>query len=206
MPRKPAKSKKAGGVPVKSKSACKSYLDAAIFAIRALKSPHGSSRSAIAKFLKQEFGFDNKVAIRKAFKKGEAKGLLERNKQSFLVVGDDRYAPAPELVVEKVDEKIGGGDATVVSGSTVTVAYRGTLAETGEKFDSARSFSFVVGAGDVIKGWDIGLLGMRVGGKRRLLVPSALGYGKRGSGPRGQEGSIPPNSDLRFLITLKNIE
>ena len=65
----------------------------------------------------------------------------------------------------QLDEHLGKGDAVVKAGSTVTVSYRGTLATTGEEFDRAKAFTFVVGDGDVIKGWDIGLLGMRIGGK-----------------------------------------
>ena len=87
---------------MKSKAASKSYRDAIVYAIRELKSPSGSSRSSIAKFLKQEFGYDNKAAIRKALKTGETKGILDRNKQSFLVHGDPLYAAKPESVVEQV--------------------------------------------------------------------------------------------------------
>ena len=98
----PFRPKKSGRVPLKTKGACKSYLDSVIYAIRELRSPSGSSRSAIAKFLKQEFSYDNKVALRKALKKGETKGLLERNKQSFIVCGDTRYTAAPGSTVEQV--------------------------------------------------------------------------------------------------------
>ena len=58
----------------------------------------------------------------------------------------------------------------------------------------------------MIKGWDQGIAGMREGGKRRLIVPSKLGYGKKGSGRRGEEGSIPPDATLHFLVTLKSVK
>ena len=73
-------------------------------------------------------------------------------------------------------------------------------------FDSASKFSFLLGAGEVIKGWDQGVAGMRVGGKRKLVVPSKLGYGKRGSGKRGEVGSIPPDATLHFVISLKSVK
>ncbi len=87
-----------------------------------------------------------------------------------------------------------GTGATVVSGDTVTVTYVGTLTN-GTQFD-AGTLTFRVGAGTVIKGWDQGLPGMRVGGKRRLTVPPNLGYGSQGSGP------IPGNATLTFDIVL----
>ena len=68
-------------------------------------------------------------------------------------------------------------------------------------FDSSNNFTFVLGAGDVIKGWDQGIINMKVGSKRKLIVPSKLGYGKRGCKP-----DIPSNSILNFIITLKKIE
>mgnify|MGYP001145806012 CR=1 FL=1 len=74
--------------------------------------------------------------------------------------------------------------------------YRGTL-EDGTEFDAASRFDFTLGAGEVIKGWDKGIDGMRVGGKRKLIIPSKLGYGKRGSPPE-----IPPNATLVFDVEL----
>ena len=85
-------------------------------------------------------------------------------------------------------------------GKKVTVHYTGWLTN-GTKFDSSldrgRAFDFTLGIGQVIKGWDEGVQGMKVGEKRRLLIPSALGYGPRGAG-----GVIPPNADLIFEVTL----
>ena len=91
------------------------------------------------------------------------------------------------------DLTIGTG-ATVVTGDTVTVTYVGTLTS-GTQFD-AGTFTFRVGAGTVIKGWDQGLVGMRVGGKRRLTVPPSLAYGSQA------QNGIPANSTLKFDIVL----
>jgi FKBP-type peptidyl-prolyl cis-trans isomerase len=93
----------------------------------------------------------------------------------------------------------GTGDG-VTAGKKVTVHYTGWLTN-GTKFDSSldrgRPFDFNLGVGQVIKGWDEGVQGMKVGEKRKLMIPSALGYGARGAG-----GAIPPNADLIFEVTL----
>ncbi|CAE7612163.1 fkbp4 [Symbiodinium sp. KB8] len=85
------------------------------------------------------------------------------------------------------------------SGKKVTVAYEGRLTN-GKLFDSSNNFTFRLGVGKVIKGWDIGVASMKVGGKRKLIVPPHLGYGKAGAGA----GVIPPNATLEFIVTLKN--
>ena len=105
------------------------------------------------------------------------------------------------LVIE--DIKIGDGQE-VEKFNIVTVNYTGLL-EDGTKFDSSLNpgrtpFRFTVGAGQVIKGWDEGLMGMKVGGKRKLTIPPELGYGSRDDGP------IPANSTLIFEIDLLGIE
>ncbi len=99
----------------------------------------------------------------------------------------------------------GGGDGPAAkAGDTVSVHYTGTL-ENGQKFDSSRDrnqeFQFPLGAGRVIKGWDEGVAGMKVGDKRRLIIPSDLGYGSRGAG-----GVIPPNATLIFEVELLGIK
>ena len=105
-----------------------------------------------------------------------------------------------------IDTKVGTG-AEATPGMQVTVQYTGWLYDDGardkhgSKFDSSRDhgepFTFALGAGKVIKGWDQGVTGMRVGGKRTLLIPSSLGYGARGAG-----GDIPPNASLVFDVEL----
>jgi FKBP-type peptidyl-prolyl cis-trans isomerase len=102
-----------------------------------------------------------------------------------------------------VDEKIGTG-AEAVDGKTVSVFYTGTLVD-GTKFDSSKDratpFSFVLGSGMVISGWDQGIKGMREGGIRKLTIPPDLAYGDRGAG-----GLIPPNSVLIFEVELLKVE
>ena len=96
----------------------------------------------------------------------------------------------------------GTGEAAV-AGDTVSVHYVGTL-EDGTQFDSSRKsgrpFSFLLGSGEVIQGWDQGVAGMKVGELRKLVIPSDLGYGSRGSGP------ILPNSTLIFEVELLSIQ
>ena len=102
-----------------------------------------------------------------------------------------------------VDQVIGTG-ALAVAGKTTTVHYTGWLTN-GQKFDSSvdrgQPFSFPLGSGRVIKGWDEGVQGMKVGGKRKLTIPSALGYGARGAG-----GVIPPNATLIFDVELLGVQ
>ena len=100
------------------------------------------------------------------------------------------------------DLEVGTGPVAV-AGQTLVVHYRGTL-ENGEQFDSGfdrEPFSFPLGRGQVIVGWDKGVPGMKVGGRRRLVIPPELGYGSRGVG-----GVIPPNATLIFEVELLDIK
>jgi len=105
-----------------------------------------------------------------------------------------------ELVIE--DLKLGDG-AEARSGQNVTVHYVGTLTD-GKKFDSSRDrgqgFGFKLGAGQVIKGWDQGVAGMKVGGLRKLTIPPELAYGDRGF-----PGAIPPRATLVFEVELLKV-
>jgi peptidylprolyl isomerase len=97
-----------------------------------------------------------------------------------------------------------GNGPTAAPGNMVHVHYSGYLT-TGEKFDSSRDrgepFSFPLGAGQVIKGWDDGVAGMKVGGQRQLRIPPQLGYGSAGAG-----GTIPPNATLVFDVELLGVD
>jgi FKBP-type peptidyl-prolyl cis-trans isomerase len=105
-----------------------------------------------------------------------------------------------ELQIEEV--QVGTG-AEAVAGKTVSVHYTGWLTS-GEKFDSSvdrgKPFGFKLGAGQVIRGWDQGVVGMKVGGKRRLTIPPKLAYGERGF-----PGAIPPGSTLVFEVELLGV-
>jgi len=105
-----------------------------------------------------------------------------------------------------IDQKVGSGDVAM-KGNTVSVHYTGwfyTEGKRGAKFDSSLDrkmpFEFKLGARQVIPGWDEGVEGMKVGGKRELIIPPDLGYG-----PRGMPGIIPPNSTLNFEVELLKV-
>lgn len=133
------------------------------------------------------------------------------NSNSNSASSSSKGSPAPSASatanstdqLQVTDEKVGDG-AEAVAGKTVTVNYVGTLTN-GTKFDSSydrnQPFSFTLGAGQVIKGWDQGVAGMKVGGKRKLVIPPDLGYGAQGAGDK-----IPPNSTLVFEIELLDVK
>lgn len=108
----------------------------------------------------------------------------------------------------KYEDSMEGKGKEAVKGKTVSVHYTGWLDNSGKKgseFDSSVKrgvpFEFALGAGMVIQGWDEGVAGMKVGGKRTLYIPSALGYGARGAG-----GVIPPNANLIFDVELLDVK
>ena len=109
--------------------------------------------------------------------------------------------------LQYTDDKVGSG-AAAAAGAKVTVHYTGWLDENGakgKKFDSSRDhgepFTFTLGAQEVIQGWDEGVAGMKVGGRRTLIIPPELGYGTRGAG-----GVIPPNATLVFDVELLDVQ
>lgn len=136
-------------------------------------------------------------------------GGVENGKASSKELKKEEKSPGQEaktrtlqggLVVE--DLKVGGGQEAK-PGKKIAVYYEGRLKKNNKVFDSATKgpgFKFALGRGEVIKGWDVGVAGMKVGGKRRLTVPHQLAYGTRGSPP-----VIPPNSTLVFDVELKNV-
>jgi len=104
----------------------------------------------------------------------------------------------------KIEDSVIGTGAEAVSGKLITVNYTGTLTD-GTKFDSSLNpgrtpFEFTLGVGQVIEGWDKGFAGMKIGGKRKLTIPSSMGYGDMGSGP------IPPKATLIFEVELLDVK
>ena len=134
-----------------------------------------------------------------------------KKEEKKMTADDSKKAEEPQKIVTKsgltyMDLVVGEGDEAV-AGQVVDVHYTGWLddgGKKGKKFDSSvdrgKPFSFPLGGGRVIKGWDEGVAGMKVGGKRTLIIPAALGYGSRGGG-----GVIPPNATLIFDVELLKV-
>lgn len=116
----------------------------------------------------------------------------------------DIYKPTADVTELETTDLVAGDGATAAAGDCLQVKYYGTLASDGTKFDDNFGvntlFQFQLGAGQVISGWDQGLIGMKEGGTRRLVIPSDLAYGESGG------GSIPANADLVFVVRLESIE
>jgi FKBP-type peptidyl-prolyl cis-trans isomerase FkpA len=119
---------------------------------------------------------------------------------------DPTVGPTTSAPYSQTDLVVGTG-ATATPGSLVTVAYTGWLHDSsrpdakGSQFDSGPNFSFRLGTGAVIRGWDQGVADMRVGGQRRLVIPPELAYGNSSPG-----GGIPPNATLVFDVTLNSVQ
>jgi FKBP-type peptidyl-prolyl cis-trans isomerase len=124
-----------------------------------------------------------------------------------LMMAGAAFAADPVLLPDgtQIEDIETGTGAAAQAGQTVTVHYTGWLYvndERGKSFDSSHDgdpFTFHLGAGEVIRGWDVGVVGMKVGGVRTLIIPPASGYGAEGDGP------IPPNSSLLFEVELVGI-
>ena len=129
----------------------------------------------------------------------------DTNQTDASALGGPLDAPDTQITASglKITELSVGNGAEASSGQTVVVHYRGTL-ESGKQFDASYDrgtpFTFPLGAGRVIKGWDEGVVGMKVGGKRKLVIPPDLAYGSRGAG-----GVIPPNATLVFEVELLDV-
>jgi len=130
---------------------------------------------------------------------------------SVASIADSTTLPAPTIYkptepvqsLQTTDLTVGSG-AAVKDGDCLVVKYYGTLAKDGtvfdENFDKPTALTFPLGGGQVIKGWDQGLVGVKVGGTRRLVIPATLGYGSQAS------GSIPANSDLVFVVQVLRLQ
>lgn len=129
--------------------------------------------------------------------------LLAANTEKETTQMDLSNAVTTPSGLQYIDQVVGEGE-TPQKGQNVTVHYTGTL-ENGKKFDSSvdrgTPFSFKIGVGQVIKGWDEGVGTMKVGGRRTLIIPPDLGYGARGAG-----GVIPPNATLIFDVELLGVK
>jgi len=105
----------------------------------------------------------------------------------------------------RIEDLVEGDGAEATSGQKVTVHYVGVAFRSGEEFDASWSrgqpFEFKLGKGQVIPGWDAGVRGMKVGGRRRLTIPSAMAYGARGAG-----GVIEPHEPLVFVVDLLSVD
>jgi len=127
-----------------------------------------------------------------------------------VTVASQEAATVDSSQLQKIDIKVGNGEEAVI-GKTVNVHYAGWIYDEqapdkkGKKFDSSydrkEHFSFLLGAGRVIKGWDKGVLGMKVGGQRTLIIPPSMAYGERGAG-----NVIPPNATLLFEVELMGLK
>jgi FKBP-type peptidyl-prolyl cis-trans isomerase len=136
-------------------------------------------------------------------KEDEAKsGTVQPQAQAQAQQSGAPASPAGGLQIQ--DIKVGTG-AEAMAGKKVGVHYTGWLQSNGQKFDSSldrnQPFEFQLGAGQVIQGWDQGVAGMKVGGKRKLTIPPQLGYGAAGAG-----GVIPPNATLIFDVELLDVK
>ena len=146
----------------------------------------------------KELPESKKLKIKKLKKKIEVGNETERNMRALEGMASNKPGKRVVQGVTIEDKTIGTG-AEAVSGRKVKVHYTGSLAN-GKIFDSSvgkRPFSFALGRGQVIRGWDIGVKGMRVGGRRVLNIPPQMGYGRAGAPP-----AIPPNAPLNFDVTL----
>jgi FKBP-type peptidyl-prolyl cis-trans isomerase len=131
--------------------------------------------------------------------------MSQDDQQTQVAAGSQAIAQQQTIMnnLKTTDDIVGTG-AEAQNGDTVSVLYSGSL-DNGTVFDASslhgnQPFSFVLGAGQVIKGWDLGVLGMKVGGKRELTIPSELGYGAQGAG-----STIPPNATLHFTVQLLSV-
>ncbi|HJX88919.1 MAG TPA: FKBP-type peptidyl-prolyl cis-trans isomerase [Pyrinomonadaceae bacterium] len=130
-------------------------------------------------------------------------GVLALSAVGYLIASrpkaNDQLVTTPSGL-QYVDEKVGDGPSPQV-GQTLTVSYRGVTQSTGKEFDSSNKYNCRIGVGEVIPGWDEGLMTMKLHGKRKLIIPGKLAYGAAGRPP-----NIPPNATLEFDVELLGIK
>lgn len=142
---------------------------------------------------------ENQASVGKKSKKDKKANKTEQQKQPQQKAGGERVITGG---VKIEDIRVGNGPEAK-SGKRAQVYYEGRLKSNNKVFDSLKTgagFKFGLGRGEVIKGWDVGVVGMKVGGKRRITCPPHMAYGARGSPP-----TIPPNSTLVFEVELKGV-
>ena len=149
--------------------------------------------------MKELFGEVKPALLKKALASGVEKGKLVQTGQRFGVAGTVLVTPQEATVAKQVLREGTADGKVAVDGDSVDMAYKGTL-EDGSCFDKSAHFKFTLGIGEVIKGWDLAVAGMREGERARFTIPSKLGYGKRGSPPE-----IPPDATLIFEVTLNKV-
>jgi FKBP-type peptidyl-prolyl cis-trans isomerase FkpA len=144
------------------------------------------------------------ILVVSALALGCSKGVPEPGQSDFTPAEASPSNEPPGPTTLQIEDVVVGKGRAAASGDAVSVHYTGTLMS-GKKFDSSRDrgtpFEFKLGTGAVIKGWDQGVVGMKVGGKRKLTIPSSLAYGEKGQPP-----TIGPDAALKFDIELLNIK
>jgi len=195
-------SEDSAAVKKKKPKPCKTTLDKVIFVLKEhLKKPSGTV--AICNCLKKTLSYDNSNAVKKALKMNAGGDLCQVGSKYWLAGVDVPEDDCPKV---RIEESSGGSDEAhgVKAGDNVLIDYKLFLPmiNAPDKFvEGGKRFHFQQSSGDVIKGFEQGVAGMREGEKRVLFVPWQLAYGKRGSKP-----DIPPEADLIFHITLLSID
>jgi hypothetical protein len=177
-----------------------------LYTLKILKVP--SSSIAIVKACELHCECDNANAIKKSLKILVDKKILYKIGQKFWITGEEYneeplIGPAIEIIEDKfAHDADADADASngIASGDEVSIDYELFITDTGIKVEKGKKFTFIVGAGDVIKGMDSAVRGAKLGTKRKINIPWELGYGKRGSGK-----DVPPCSNLTFHIKIVGI-
>jgi len=172
-------------------------------AIKLLQTRTGAPRGVCKKALEEFDGDEDKaaqhIAATTEFEDSKAKPAEPK----VLTLEEEVDAASEANNVSVIRIEVGDGETYPEYGDTCHMHYKGMLAKDGTQFDSSyergREFSFKIGHGKVIKGWDVGVARMSVGEKSLLMIPSSMGYGPAGNGP------IPPNADLKFEVHLTKV-